>query len=302
MRLDRIDLNLFVVFDAIYQERSVTQVARRLNLTQPAISNSLARLRETFDDQLFVRTPEGMTPTPVADSVIGDVRKALALLGKSVGVSARFDALTSEKVFRLGMNDLAESLILPHLRIRMAELAPHTSISCYYYDRETAAAELKAGNLDLLLDVPIFNARELESTRLAEFPYAVMMNPTHKLAKKKLNLENYLQAEHLHVSSRRKGRGQVDIALHSLGKNRRVAMRLQNYQVAGRVAEESDLLWTTPKAMAQLSNLVQKEAPFKIEPLTWNLFWHRSADDDPANRWIRTIISDIALTLNTSAK
>ncbi len=80
MRLDKIDLNLFVVFEAVYRERSVTRVAQELHLTQPAVSNALGRLRQAFGDQLFVRTPQGMQPTPVADNVIGEVRRALLLL------------------------------------------------------------------------------------------------------------------------------------------------------------------------------------------------------------------------------
>ena len=298
MRLDRIDLNLFVVFDTIYREHSVTKAARQLHLTQPAISNSLARLREIFDDQLFVRTPEGMMPTPLADNILGDVRKALALLDKSVGTSAQFDAMSSEKVFKLAMNDLAEALVLPELRLRMAQLAPNAGITCYYYDRQTATAELKAGTLDILLDVPVINSREFESKRVAEFPYTIMMNPNHTLARQELSLEAYLLAEHLHVSSRRKGRGQVDIALHGLGKNRKIAMRLQNHQVATSVTTKTDLLLTIPKATPPLTGLIEKTPPFKIEPLTWNLFWHRSAHEDPANRWIRSVITDIAQSLD----
>ena len=99
MRLDRVDLNLFVVFDALYRERSVTRVATHLNLTQPAVSNALSRLRQTFEDPLFVRSPDGMAPTPVADSVVADVKEALALLSRSVAVNAHFDPVRAEKVF-----------------------------------------------------------------------------------------------------------------------------------------------------------------------------------------------------------
>lgn len=135
VRLDRLDLNLFVVLDAIYRERSVTKVAAQLSLTQPAVSNALGRLRQTFDDPLFVRTPEGMKPTPVADSVINDVRQALTLLGRSVDTLAQFDPKTSDKVFNLGMNDLAESLLLPKLRALLKEQAPGVSITSYYVER-----------------------------------------------------------------------------------------------------------------------------------------------------------------------
>ncbi|TXS96058.1 LysR family transcriptional regulator [Parahaliea maris] len=292
MRLDQVDLNLFVLFDALYQERNVTRVAQQLNLTQPAVSNALGRLRQSFDDPLFIRTPDGMQPTPVADSIVADVREALSLLRRSVGVTARFDPAISEKTFRLGMNDLAESLLLPSLQARLAETAPGVAVASYYVDRATAAEELKAGRSDLLLDAPVFNARELQQLPLARLPYVVAMRRGHPLARRKLTEKAYLAAEHLHVSSRRRGRGQVDIALHSLGLRRRVAMRVQNYLVAARIAQQTDLLWTMPGVLLPLLDLVSRPVPFAVAPLEWNLFWHNNADNDPANRWMRDCLAE----------
>lgn len=184
MRLEKVDLNLFVVLDAIYREGSVTKVAGLLNLTQPAVSNALNRLRQVFDDQLFVRTPAGMVPTPVADSVIADVRKALQLLGDSVGASARFDPEASAKNFRLGMNDMAEALVLPSLQKRLKEIAPGVSITSYYTDRKLAIEELKSGSLDLLLDAPLVNAREFGTQLVGQLAYVVVMSRSHPLAGK----------------------------------------------------------------------------------------------------------------------
>lgn len=293
MRLEKIDLNLFVVFDAIYRERSVTKVAVLLNLTQPAVSNALSRLRQTFDDPLFVRTPEGMAPTPVADSVVGDVREALTLLGRSVGVNARFDPTTSEKVFHLGMQDLAESLLLPRLQAAVKAVAPKVSITSYYVAREAATEELKAGVIDLLLDVPEVNAKELGQAALAELPYVVAMRVDHPLAEKPLTVDDYLAAEHVHVSSRRKGRGQMDVALHKLGLRRRVTMRVQSYMVGARIAEQTDLLWTVPRVLAETLPLYVAELPFSVEPLAWNLYWHKNADSDPANAWMREMLQQV---------
>jgi DNA-binding transcriptional LysR family regulator len=287
MRLDKIDLNLFVVFEALYRERNVTRVAAQLNLTQPAVSNKLARLRETFDDTLFVRSPEGMTPTPVADNIIGDVRKALDLMRRSVGSNTRFDPARSEKTFRLGMNDLAEFLLLPRLHEMIHREAPNIAITSYYVARETATEDLKAGQIDLLLDAPAVNARELFQKQLMAFPYVVTMRTGHPLARGKLSLERYLAAEHLHVSSRRKGRGHVDIALNKVGKQRHIAMRVQNYLVAAKIVQETGLVWTVPRVLADALSMKPRELPFDVEPLAWNLYWPRGAEDDPANRWMR---------------
>ncbi|WP_226704299.1 LysR family transcriptional regulator [Microbulbifer elongatus] len=293
MRLDKVDLNLFVVFDALYRERSVTRVAQLLNLTQPAVSNALSRLRQTFDDHLFVKTREGMSPTPVADSVVRDVRDALALLGRSVGGIARFDPARSEKVFRLGMNDLAESLLLPRLYEEVRTVAPAVSITSYYVERDTAATELNTGAIDLLLDAPLLNARELGHKYLAELPYVVAMRPDHPLAGSDLSLDDYLSAEHLHVSSRRKGRGQVELALHNAGICRNITMRVQNYLVAARITEGTDLLWTVPRVLANTLPLEVKELPFEMETLRWHLFWHRSAEEDASSLWMREMIERV---------
>jgi len=294
VRLDRIDLNLFVVFDAIYREKNVTRAASQLNLTQPAVSNALSRLRQSFDDPLFVRTPNGMSPTPVADGAIADIRKALELMRNTVDVQARFNAEKSQTVFHLGMNDLAEALLLPKLHESIRRDAPNVSITSYYVARENAAQELKAGKIDLLLDAPVNNARGLLLEPLKELPYVLAMRRGHPLAKQKISLDDYLFADHIHVSSRRKGRGQVDLALNRVGKQRRIAVRIQIYLVAAKIAQETDLLWTTPKVLASTLNFHTTPLPFSVDPLLWNLYWARSTEEDPANRWLRVKLASIA--------
>lgn len=293
MRIERIDLNLFIVFEAIYRERSVTKVAAQLNLTQPSVSNALSRLRQTFDDPLFVRTPSGMSPTPVSESIIKDVRDALRLMHRSVESSAKFEPEVSDKVFHLGMNDLAESLLLPKLRGILKRTAPNLSVTSYYVDRQSAVEEMKAGHIDLLIDAPMLNTKELFNKPLKNLPYVIAMRKGHPLAKKSVSIDKYLSCEHIHVSSRRRGRGQVDIGLHALGKTRDIKMRVQHYLVADRIVGETDLLWTVPKMLADSLSLEVCEAPFDIAPLSWQLFWHKQSDSDPANVWIREVIVDI---------
>lgn len=293
MRLEKADLNLFVVFDALYNEQSVTKVASKLNLTQPAISNTLNRLRALFDDQLFVRTPQGMQPTPVADNIIADVREALALLERTIASGARFTPASSEKSYRLGMNDMAEILLLPKLKLAISQEAPHVTLKSYYLERQSAVEDLKANALDFLLEAPVVNAKEFNHVSIAHMPYVVVHRPGHPCSGKRLTLNNYLAAEHVHVSSRRKGRGQVDIALHNENYTRTIAMRMQNYLVAAEVTRQTDLLWTAPQVIAEHTGLPYCSAPFTIEPLSWNLYWHKSAEQDPASIWMREKLQQI---------
>lgn len=295
MRLEKVDLNLFIVFDAIYRERSVTKVSQLLNLTQPAVSNALSRLRQTFNDQLFTRSPNGMMPTAVADNVIGDVRTALELLGGSIGTNARFDPAITQKTFKLGMNDLSEYLLLPTLMQQLSKQAPNAFITSYYLDRKKATDDLKSGALDLMVDAASYHVDTLCQQSLGKLEYVVAMWSNHPLANlgRAMTLEQYLSSAHLHVSSRRDGKGQMDIALQALGHVRNITMRVQNYQVAASVIEQNDLLMTVPAIFAQTKQLHCCALPFEVEPLPLNLYWHKSAAQDPANMWMRHCVEEI---------
>lgn len=295
MRLEKIDLNLFVVLDALYRERSVSRVAITLNLTQPAVSNALNRLRTTFNDPLFVRAKGGVAPTPMADTVINDVRDALGMMKRSVELSVRFDPQTSDKTFRLGMSNLAESLLLPKLQAYLSEHAPNTDVTHYYVDRRVAAEELKSGMIDVLVDAPLLDPQELSIKPLSNLPYVVAMRPGHPLNKKDITLNDYLASEHIHVSSRRHGPGLMDIALHNIGHARTVKMRVQSYLVAAKVIEKSDLLWTVPKVLADSLNLQAQALPFSAQAMRWHMYWQKQAKDDPSNVWIRNAIESVVL-------
>ncbi len=267
-------------------------MAQSLHLTQPPVSNALGRLRQTFDDPLFVRTPEGMQPTPLADSIVSDVRKALGLLRDSVVSNAGFDAAASTRSYRLGMNELAQMLLLPHLQGLMSSEAPLASLQCYYVDRATAVADLKSGDLDLVLEVPQAGGRELSHRPLGELPYMVAMRPEHPLAGAPLTLDDYIAARHLLVSGRRRGRGQADVALQALGLQREIAVRVQGYTVGAAITAADDLLWTVPAALVLNTQLHVTPLPFECQPLRFNLYWTREADQDPASSWIRDRVAE----------
>jgi len=287
MRLDKIDLNLFRVLDCVYSERNLTRAAEALRLTQPAISNALARLRTVLDDPLFVRTPAGMVPTPVVENIMPTVHEALQLLGKSVDELRRFDPKHAQRNYRFSMNDLGEALLLPPLLHLLESEAPQSSVGSFYVAREDAAAELASGQLDLVIDAPLIRGAQLCHLPLASQPYVCVMRRDHPLAKGRLTLKRFLDATHIHVSSRRRGRGQVDLALEKLGHQRRTVLRVRHYLIAARIVEMSDHIWTVPRALAQQLPLMMRALPFVVDDLEWHLYWHKSADGDPANRWLR---------------
>jgi len=297
MNLNAIDLNLFVAFDVIYAERNLTRASEVLNITQPAVSNTLARLRATFGDRLFVRTGNAMVPTPVAQSLVGPVRQALRQLRASVDQVRKFDPLTSEKIFNLSMGDGAATILMPEIASALRRHAPHLKIHCSQVDRREIASELASGNLDFALDIPELEKPDLNGADILRDRYVCVLRQGHPFAKREVTLADYLELQHVMVSSRRRGRGLVDIALARLGKQADTPLRVTHFQSALHVVMASDMAVTAPLSMACRYEVVRKELPFEVPPLRTVLYWHRNADHDPANVWMRQQIVDASRRL-----
>jgi DNA-binding transcriptional LysR family regulator len=291
MPLSRIDLNLFIVFEAVYRTRNLTRAAELLFITQPAVSNALARMRKTFDDPLFVSTPAGMVPTPVSENIIGRVREALQLLDSSTHAGERFDPATSQRTFRLSMNDLTEALLLPALEEVLQRLAPGIRIESYFTTRREVPEALASGEVHLAIDAPLIDDPQLEQAPLGSDRYACLVRQDHPFAKKKLTLDDYLSLGHIHVSSRRQGPGLVDTELNKLGQRRNILTRVQHYLVAPLIAMRTDLALTAPLTLLQRYDARILKLPFDLPSLESHGYWHRSVAGDPAHRWLREQIA-----------
>lgn len=294
MKLSDIDLNLFVVFDAIYTEGNLTRAGEIIGITQPAVSNSLSRLRNLFDDPLFVRTAEGMVPTPVAQNIIGSVRQALGLIRSSVQESESFDPTVSDKRFRVSMTDLSQAIILPRLFERIKKEAPKVAIDCYQVHRRDMNIELASGNLDLAIDIPLTPDPQIKQTALFSHPYVCVISKDNQIVGDKLDLESYLRMQHIHISSRRGGLGHVDLTLGKMGKKRDVVLRTQHYLATPPLVANTNFCLTVPKIFADF--LVEAaparylDLPFDVPNLESFLYWHESTDRDQANTWMRELI------------
>ena len=294
MNLSKVDLNLFIVFDAIYTEANLTRAGQIVGITQPAVSNALARLRETFNDPLFVRTAQGMVPTPMAQNIIGPVRNALSLLRVSVQESRIFNPLQAVKTYRISMTDLTEAVILPPLFQRLRRLAPTVIIESFLSKRRETTKELAAGRLDFAVDAPLNTDPQVRHVKLMEDRYVCAMRKGHPLAtKEKFTLDDYLSLTHIHISSRRSGLGHVDLALGKMGVQRKIALRSQHYLMASQVLQQTDMVMTVPERFARRHNLRHLPLPVEVPPLETHLYWHESTDQDPANRWMREQIIEL---------
>ncbi len=299
MNISKVDLNLFVVFDAIYTEGSVSAAARKLNLSQPALSHSLARLRTLVGDPLFERQGQRMVSTFVARNLIEPVRASLRGLELTLNQMGGFDPATSTRRFALAMRDVLESATLPALMRLLGNNAPNIDIAASRVPRRELVAELSLGNIDAAIDVLLPLPPDIKHARLAQENTVVVARRGHPAIGQDgaLSLEAYLASSHVLVSSRRQGPGLEDFELSRLGHVRRVRLRCQHYVSAARVVSETDLLLTMPDRYAHIVNeqfgnqIVALPSGFTVPSWELYLYWHVGVDRDPANAWLREQIT-----------
>ncbi|BCW90280.1 HTH-type transcriptional regulator LeuO [Alphaproteobacteria bacterium SO-S41] len=294
MKLSSIDLNLFVVFEAIHTERNLTRAADILNVTQPAVSNALARLRAIFADPLFERRGGAMMPTPVAQSLVGPVRQALARLRTGLDQRTAFDPATSDRVFHMAMRDTSAATLLPVLARQLEEAAPHVHVQCHFVDRAEIPSELAAGTLDLAVDIPQLARSDLLSAPIFADRYVCVMRRGHPQAKKPMTFERFAGMRQIATSGRRRGRTLVEAAMARAGHGANMVLRLPTFQMAMDVVKASDLIATAPSLLARALDLVIKELPFEAPHVESLLYWHRNADSDPGSQWMRAQMLDVS--------
>ncbi|HET8883678.1 MAG TPA: LysR family transcriptional regulator [Solimonas sp.] len=288
---NRVDLNLFRVFDAVFRSGSLTQAAAQLHLTQPAISNALARLRVQFDDPLFVRDGRRVAATPRARAAAPEIAAALQVLQRTLAAPQAFDAASSGRRFVLGMRDVIEFALLPRLTQELLAAAPRMQLQSARIERRRLDRELAAGTLDLSIDVPMPAGEDIVQEPLFEEMLCVAMRPDHPLARGRLTVKQWLAARHVAVSSRRAGLVLEDVVLQREGLRRDVALRCQYYYAACHIAATSDLLLVLPRYYGEwfTAHLPLKLArlPLDLPGLQVMMYWHRNAEHDAGHVWLR---------------
>ena len=291
MKIKDTDLNLFIAFDVIYTEKNLTKSGQVLGITQPAVSNALARLRDLFNDELFIRTSRGMIPTPVANQLIGDIRNALSLIQNTISVSEKFDPSTAEMTFKISIGDTSEYRLLPLLIKELAEIAPKVKVETYLTPRKDAPRELASGAIDFSIDPPLQSDQHLKHEKIYQEDYVMIVRKDHPiLDKEKITIEDYLDLSHIHISNRKTGMGHVDMTLYKLGLTRDIYLRAQHFLVAPYIVEQSDMAITTTKGFAVDRNLAWRELPFDIDPLVLHLYWHENNDNESSSKWMRDLM------------
>lgn len=312
MKVNRIDLNLLVYLDALLRERNVTQAANQLNLSQPAMSNGLRRLRELFNDPLLVRTSEGMTPTERALELEPLVREVLSKIDQAVQPRGEFEAGTAQRVFRIMASDYAESTLFPSVLGKLRTLAPGLTLDIMT-PSDVSFLDVERGKVDMVINRFDSMPQSFHQIHLWDDSFTCVLSPENPVLND-FTLENYLQANHVWVSKTGMGvgvgvdpsdvqrLGWVDAALNRLGKKRQIRVFTRHYQAAMTLAEQNDLIVTLPTRAAQLKlnnpRVVLREPPLEIPPLELKMAWSPLLQHNPANKWLRKLIVDTARELN----
>lgn len=286
-----LDLNLLRVFVVIWQERHLGAAAERLNLTPSAVSHALRRLREHWQDELFLRSGRRLKPTAKAQQLAPQLQNYLELLRSAIESESRFDPLESQRTFVLGMRDSFETTVLPNLMAILQEEAPGTSVRSIRLDRGSLEEELRLGRIDAAIDVRFELPELIQHTPITSAPLCVVMRMGHPLAKG-MTIEQYLDAQHVLVSGRGSGNAIEDNALARLGlPKRNIVLRCQNYQAAVQYIANSDALLTKSVSLSEDAGttflLHQADLPFHTPNFDVHLYWHIRTENDSALTWLR---------------
>ncbi len=297
MDLRDIDLNLLVVFNQLLLDRNVSTAADKLGLTQPAVSNSLKRLRSVLKDELFLRTSKGMEPTPYALHLAEPVIYALNTLQTALTTRDSFDPLSSTRTFNLAMTDIGEMYFMPPLMDVLAQRAPHIRISTLRPNAGNLKEDMESGSVDLAMGLLPDLQTGFFQRRLFRHRYVCMFRKDHPSAKSPMSLKQFSELEHVGVVALNTGHGEVDGLLERAGIKRRMRLVVPHFIAVGHILQSTDLIATVPQRFA-----VRCEAPFglttsphpaKLPDIAINLFWHAKYNRDPANMWLRQLFVEL---------
>jgi len=299
----RIDLNLLVVFEAIYREGTVTRASEKLHLTQSSVSHALGRLRTLFDDPLFLRHHGGMTPSPRARELYPSILSALRILEDTLNQSTPVDRQKTRRTLNIGLITTDEAAFLPQLMARQGSM-PQYEIVTTLYEPGRFENRLETGKFDIALQPFAYSypSANVLSRLLSREGLSIMIRRNHPALRKGiLDIEAYLRLPHIVVAPRRTEASYLDMEFARRRLEREVALRCQDYWTAARIVATSDCILTAP--YRPMSCLVSSMRSNKLIPMPEGLnlsdaadiylYWHISADKDPDNLWLRQNLVEI---------
>jgi DNA-binding transcriptional LysR family regulator len=290
------DLNLLIVFDAVMQERSVTRAGDRLGLSQPALSHALTRLRHMLKDDLFVRSPKGMVPTPRAEQLALPIKQALEELQHSLEPTL-FDPATATRTFRIAADNYAAVVLVGPIAARIGKTAPNVTLEFRPSGTLNVLDLLDRDELDLAIGPFADHGERFSHQQLLEDEFVAVMRKAHPAAAaRELSLESFAALSHLEISSVQYATDFVDEALAGRELTRRIALRAP-FLSAVRILVASDMVSIFRRRIGEelirYRPLVVRKLPLASPVMATGMLWHRRFDHQQAHRWLRDTVKEI---------
>jgi DNA-binding transcriptional LysR family regulator len=301
----QIDLNLLDLFDAVFRIRNLTEAGQALGLSQPAMSHSLARLREMYGDPLFVRSRQGLQPTPFAEQLAGPVATALQIVRGTLE-RASFDPRTTQRTFRIAMSDIGEQFLLPILVKELKENAPRVKIETLDRNQNTLADGLATGNVDLAIGFFSGMSTGIYQKFLFSDEYVCVVRQAHPLVtSSSISLATFKQLGHILADLSGAGHtGSIIKVLKSPAVDANIVLRVNHFLSVAPLIANTDLIATVPKNLANTFvkswNLRIVEPPLEFATFDITQYWHERYNLEPGNIWLRQLFESICRRIDTS--
>ena len=298
MELAKLDLNLLLVFHHLLILKRVSAVANLLDMSQPAVSSALGRLRTSLNDELFIRTQGGMTPTPYALQLAEPIATALNGLQQALNVRGAFDPKTSRRNFTIALTDVGEMYFLPVLVNALAKVAPGVTLQIVSVAQSALKEDMSTGRIDLAMGLlPQLQAGFFQQS-LFKQKYVCLMRKKHPLAQTtSISVAALFASEHVRVLATGTGHGKVDGAMDQQKYSRQVRLTVPHYVALGDVLQNANLIAVVPERFAQRIvkpfDLVMRDLPIKVEDSAIQQCWHGRLHRDPGHQWLRQLMREL---------
>lgn len=297
VNISAIDLNLLHVLHAVLAEGSATRAAKRLHVTQSAVSNALARLRQALGDPLVVRNSRGLSATPRARELEPELSAIMASVGRLLKPRVSFDPATTTREFTLACADYCTAILGPALAELMHARAPLATLRLVTLE-QLQGTEGLASNVDLHLGMPPRIPSGCRSSALFQDSFVCMLPKTSKRAAKRLSLPHYLQASHVRVSVLNSSHDAMDVALTKRGYARRIALTVPHFSVVPLIVERTGYIATLSRRLAETQarrfDVALVEPPLQLGKRPTRMVWHERTETDEGARFFRRLVQDAA--------
>ncbi|WP_338514879.1 LysR family transcriptional regulator [Pseudomonas poae] len=290
-----IDLNLLRTFVVIWEHRSLTIAAERLHLSQPAVSHALRRLRDVFDDPLFVRTATSMEPTDAAIRLHGPIEHALTIIQSALMMFSNFEPKTADRTFRISMSDMSQLYVLPTVMEVLAREAPKVRLDVRQMPIEQLAMALRKGDVDIAIGYLVELGEECIYENLLDDEFICLLRNGHPFQENELSVQDLLALRYVDVSSNITGHGlTADAAFGKAGIAREIALKVPNFTIAPKIVANTDLALILPRAIAMQLNRDQRyrllSLPIELPSISVGLYCHSRFLSDAGITWLRGLI------------